>query len=156
MCHPGGGVVFGARAALSACVGRLAFLMRVCLRWLPALASGCLFMPHHHVLVSTEQQPDSRKPRKAHTQMQTQPNSTSAMSSLAPRQICVLSLIAQRQPSKKRSSRSDRKPDHMWVQPLIRYVKLHVLEEGGVLQQVQLGNLVGCVGTPHHSLSHTC
>ena len=29
------------------CVGGLAFLTCVCLRWFPALVSGCLCVPHH-------------------------------------------------------------------------------------------------------------
>ena len=44
-----GGLMFAARAALSACVGGLAFLVGVCLRWPPALVSDCLCRPHHHV-----------------------------------------------------------------------------------------------------------
>ena len=44
-----GELLFAARAALLACVGGLAFLMRVCLRWFPALNSDCLCMPNHHV-----------------------------------------------------------------------------------------------------------
>ena len=43
------GLLFAARTALLACVGGLAFLIRVCLRWLPALVSDCLCMPSHHV-----------------------------------------------------------------------------------------------------------
>ena len=41
--------MFGTCAAFSACVGRLAFLMRVCFRCFPVLVSGCLCMPHHCV-----------------------------------------------------------------------------------------------------------
>ena len=44
-----GGLLFAARAALLACVGGLAFIVRVCLRWFPALVSDCLRMPNHHV-----------------------------------------------------------------------------------------------------------
>ena len=43
------GLLFAARAALLACVDGLAFLMRVRLRWFPALVSDCLRMPDHHV-----------------------------------------------------------------------------------------------------------
>ena len=43
------GLLFAAHAALLACVGGLAFLMRVCLRWFPALVSDCLRMPNHLV-----------------------------------------------------------------------------------------------------------
>ena len=43
------GLMFGTCAAFSACVGRLAFLMRVCFRCFPVLVSGCLCMPHHCV-----------------------------------------------------------------------------------------------------------
>ena len=44
-----GGLLFAARAALMACVGGLAFLVRVCLRWFPALVSYFLCMLNHHV-----------------------------------------------------------------------------------------------------------
>ena len=46
---PLGGLLFAARAASLACVGELAFLIRVCLRWFPALVSGCLCMPYQHI-----------------------------------------------------------------------------------------------------------
>ena len=49
-----GGLLFGARAVLLSCVGRLVFLMRVCLRWFPALASGCLCMPQHCVPIDDD------------------------------------------------------------------------------------------------------
>ena len=42
-----GGLPFVARAALLACVRGMAFLVRVCLRWFPALVSDCLYMPNH-------------------------------------------------------------------------------------------------------------
>ena len=37
-----------ARAALLACVGGLALLMRARLRWFPALVTDLLCMPNHH------------------------------------------------------------------------------------------------------------
>ena len=43
-----GGLIFGARAALLACVGGLAFLMRMCLRWFPAHVPDCLCVPLNH------------------------------------------------------------------------------------------------------------
>ena len=45
--------MFAARAALLACVGGLAFLIRLCLRWFPALVSDCPGMPNHHVSLYT-------------------------------------------------------------------------------------------------------
>ena len=42
-----GGLLFRARAALLACVDGLAFLMRVCLRWFPALVPDSLCVPSH-------------------------------------------------------------------------------------------------------------
>ena len=48
-----GGLLFAARAALLACVGGLAFLIRLCLRWFPALVSDCPGMPNHHVSLYT-------------------------------------------------------------------------------------------------------
>ena len=44
------GLLVGARAAFLACIGGLAFLMRVCLRWFPALVPDCFCIPHHRVL----------------------------------------------------------------------------------------------------------
>ena len=44
-----GGLPFVARVALLACVGGLAFLMHVCLRWFPALVPACLCIPHNCV-----------------------------------------------------------------------------------------------------------
>ena len=41
--------MFAARAALLACVGGLAFLMRACLRWFPAQVSDCMRMLNQHV-----------------------------------------------------------------------------------------------------------
>ena len=43
-----GGLLFEACAALLACVGGQAFIVRVCLRWFPALVSDCLRMPNRH------------------------------------------------------------------------------------------------------------
>ena len=42
-----GGLLFVVRAALLACVGRLAFIVRVCLRGFPALVPACLRIPNH-------------------------------------------------------------------------------------------------------------
>ena len=39
-------LLFGTHAVLLASVGRLAFLLRVCLRWFPALVSDYLYMPN--------------------------------------------------------------------------------------------------------------
>ena len=44
-----GGLLFAARAVFLACVGGLACLMRMHLRWFPALVPDCLCMPNHHV-----------------------------------------------------------------------------------------------------------
>ena len=44
-----GGLLFASRAALLACVSGLAFLVRVCRRWFPALVSDCLYMPSYCV-----------------------------------------------------------------------------------------------------------
>ena len=44
-----GGCFLVPRAVWLACVGRLAFLVRVCLRCFPALVSDCLYMPNHCV-----------------------------------------------------------------------------------------------------------
>ena len=44
-----GGCFLAPRAVMLACVGRLASLVRVCLRWSPAVVSICLCMPSHHV-----------------------------------------------------------------------------------------------------------
>ena len=44
-----GGCFLAPRAVLLACVGGLAFLVRVCLRWLPALVTNCLCMLNHHI-----------------------------------------------------------------------------------------------------------
>ena len=44
-----GGLLFVACAAMLACVGGLAFLMRVCPGGIPALVSECLCMHNHHV-----------------------------------------------------------------------------------------------------------
>ena len=42
-----GGLLFVPRTAMSACVSGLAFPVRVCLRWFPAVVSECI--PNHHV-----------------------------------------------------------------------------------------------------------
>ena len=44
-----GGLLFAARAVLLACVGGLAFVVRVCLQWFPALVSDCLRMLNNHI-----------------------------------------------------------------------------------------------------------
>ena len=41
------GCFLAPRAVLLACVGRLAFLVRVCLRCFPAVVSDCLYMPNY-------------------------------------------------------------------------------------------------------------
>ena len=56
------GLLFAARAALLACIGGLAFLIRVCLWCIPALVSDCLCMPNHHVSLQHTLLPTFRAP----------------------------------------------------------------------------------------------
>ena len=52
------GFLVGAHADLLACVGGLAFLVRVCFRRLPVLVYDCLCVPnHHHTFVNTSLRP---------------------------------------------------------------------------------------------------
>ena len=60
-----GVLLFATRAALLACVGGLAFRMRLCLRWFPALVSDCLCIPHHHVSLKHAQNSSVTKRRSS-------------------------------------------------------------------------------------------